>query len=52
MWITVMNLLMFLALALLFLFTAIGVWAYIKEQHSWREIEMKANQSGIKGFDE
>lgn len=52
MWITVMNLLMLLALTLLLLFTAIGVRAYVKERHSWREIEVKANQSGIKGFDE
>ncbi|QFT57112.1 hypothetical protein FIU95_21405 (plasmid) [Microbulbifer sp. THAF38] len=50
MWIIVMNLLMLLALTLLLLFTVIGVLAYIKERNSWREIEVKASQSGIKGF--
>jgi hypothetical protein len=52
MWITVMNLLMLLALTVLFLFTIIGIRAYVKERYSWREIELKASESGIKGFDE
>ena len=52
MWITVMNLLMLLAVALLLLFTGIAVRAYVQERHSWKDIEVKASQSGIKGFDE
>lgn len=52
MWITVMNLLMLLAVVLLLLFTGIAVRAYVQGRHSWKDIEVKASQSGIKGFDE
>ena len=51
MWITVKNLLMVLAIVLLFVFTAIGMRAYAQERRCWKNIEAKACHSHIDEFD-
>ncbi|WP_158527407.1 hypothetical protein [Pelagibaculum spongiae] len=52
MWITVMNLLMVLAILLLFVFTGLAARAHLHERHAWKDIELRASQSGIKRFDD
>ncbi|SCN46871.1 hypothetical protein BAZMOX_84593_1 [methanotrophic endosymbiont of Bathymodiolus azoricus (Menez Gwen)] len=47
-----MNTLMLLAIVLLLLITGIAVRAYVQERHCWKDIKVKASQSGINGFDE
>lgn len=47
MWITVMNLIFLIAITVLFLISVIGYRAVCQEKRSWKEIESKAECSGI-----
>ncbi|UZE97271.1 hypothetical protein [Alkalimarinus alittae] len=45
-----MNTLMIVSIALLVLFTVIGIKVIVDDRRSWKEIEAKASDSNIKGF--
>jgi len=50
--INIMNLLTGTAYLLLLILTILGILAYVRQRHQFKEIESKARHSGIKEFTE
>lgn len=52
MWIIVMNLLLAVSVVLFLVLTGLSVRAYAKSKRFWREVELKADQSPLKAFND